>query len=169
MASGNIFQNEILTNFIYPFFLLFFIIFAILEKTKILGDGKKQLNALVALIISLIFVSVAYPKMVVGNMILFLTVALVVVFVALLLWGFISGSELKEGGTFLDGKVKKVLAVVVVVAVIFAVLWATGLSDAFFGTITGFDFSGTFFTNVMFIIVVAVALAVAIKAGSGSN
>lgn len=168
MASGNFFQNEVLTNFIYPFFLLFFIIFAILEKTKVLGDGKKQINALVALVISLIFVSVAYPKMVVGNMILFLTVALVIVFVALLLWGFISGSELKDGG-FLDDKVKKVLAVVVIVAVIFASLWATGLSDAFFGTISDFDFGGMFFTNLLFIVVVAVALAVAIKTGSSGK
>ena len=80
MVLETIFQHELLTKFAYPFLLIFFIVFAILEKTKILGDDKKQLNAVLAFVIGLIFLSVVQPRLIVENMILFLTVAIVIVF-----------------------------------------------------------------------------------------
>ena len=36
-----------------PFILIFTILFAVLQKTKIIGEGKRQFNTLVALVISL--------------------------------------------------------------------------------------------------------------------
>ena len=39
-----ILQSALLTDFLYPFLLVFFILFAVLEKTNIFGAGKKQLN-----------------------------------------------------------------------------------------------------------------------------
>lgn len=95
MALDNILQSDILTKFAYPFLLIFFIVFAILEKTKLFGEDKKQTNALIEFVIGLIFVGFAYPKEVVSNMIQFLTVAIIVLFVVLLLWGFIF-SDIKE-------------------------------------------------------------------------
>mgnify|MGYP001597721620 CR=1 FL=1 len=95
MVEETFLQHWIFSKFLLPFLLVFFIVFAILEKTKLFGDGKKQLNALTSFVIGLIFVSAVYPKLVVENMILFLTVTLVCVFVVLLLWGFIFGD--KEG------------------------------------------------------------------------
>ena len=84
-------QIPIVSNFILPFLLAFFVLFATLEKTKLLGDGKKQLNALISAIVGLIFVGAVYPKMVVSNLILYLAVAVVAIFVILLIWGFIFG------------------------------------------------------------------------------
>src|SRR3989344_989954 len=40
------------------FVLVFVVVFAVLQKSKILGDGKKQIDALVALAIALLFVGV---------------------------------------------------------------------------------------------------------------
>ena len=85
MVEKTILQHEIFTRFALPFLLMFFVVFAVLEKTKLFGEDKKQLNALIAFVIGLIFVSAVYPTLVVSNLILFLTVALIVVFVALLL------------------------------------------------------------------------------------
>src|SRR3989344_6435799 len=95
--ADNILQHEALTDFVYPFLLVFFIVFAILEKTKVLGSEKKQINAFVAFVIGLIFVAAVNPKIIVTDLVLFLSVALVIVFVVLLLWGFVSGSEAKFG------------------------------------------------------------------------
>ncbi|MBS3133410.1 hypothetical protein J4470_04815 [Candidatus Woesearchaeota archaeon] len=39
-----------------PFILLFTILFAVLQKTKIIGEGKKQFNTVIALILSLMVV-----------------------------------------------------------------------------------------------------------------
>ena len=71
MAAETILQSTIVSKFILPFLLVFFIVFAILEKTKLLGDGQKQLNALLAFVIGLIFTGAVFPKEVVGNLVLF--------------------------------------------------------------------------------------------------
>ena len=44
------------TDVLLPFLLVFVFIFAILQKTKILGDGKKNLSVAVAVIVGLLFV-----------------------------------------------------------------------------------------------------------------
>jgi hypothetical protein len=146
-------QHWIFSKFLLPFLLVFFIVFAILEKTKLFGDGKKQLNALISFVIGLIFVGAVYPKLVVGNMILFLTVALVCVFVVLLLWGFVFGDE---KGFTAQKWMKWVLGIVVGGAFIGAVLWATGWSSSVGSFLSG---QSQIWTNIAFVVVIAIALA----------
>ena len=45
-----------LTDVMLPFLLMFTLMFAILQKTKILGDDKKNFNTVVALVMSLLIV-----------------------------------------------------------------------------------------------------------------
>lgn len=45
-----------LMDVILPFMLIFVVMFAVLEKTKVLGDGKKNLNVALSLVVSLIVV-----------------------------------------------------------------------------------------------------------------
>lgn len=164
MAQETILQHWIFTKFAFPFLLIFAIVFALLEKTKILGEDKHQINAIVAFVIGMVFVGAAYPKDVVSNLILFLTVALIVVFVTLLLWGFVSGGEAK-----LEGNVKNVALGVMVIAVIIAVLWAAGVEGGVYDWLFKQSWSGDLWTNVLFVVVIAGALAWMIKgAGSGS-
>lgn len=169
MADHQIFlQNWIFTRFALPFLLVFFIIFAILEKTNVLGKDKKQLNALVSFIIGLIFVTVAYPTLVVNNLILFLTIGLVILFVVLVLWSFISGDEgfnLKDYKSF-----RTVLLIVVLVAVVAGVLWAfsvplqgSGSSKGIIDFLFEQSWSASFWTNIIFVILIAVALAMILK------
>jgi hypothetical protein len=155
MAEETILQNEIFTNFALPFLLIFFIF----------GEGKKQLNALVAFVIGLIFVAAVFPKLVVGNLILFLTIAIVVMFVALLLWGFVSGQAPKIENTPL----KWVIGIVIVVAVGIALLWAMGIEGGASDLLFEQSWSGEFWTNAAFVVVVIVALVLAMKTGSKSE
>jgi len=161
MGLETIFQHEVATKFAYPFLLIFFIVFAILEKTKLLGEGK-QLNSVVAGVIGLIFLSVVQPRLIVENMILFLTVAIVIVFVVLLLWGFVSG---EKGLKFEDAPkpLKWVIGIAIVIAVIVAVFWATGISTGTFDFLFKQSWSNTFWTNFIFVAVVVAALAVVLK------
>jgi len=167
MVQETILQHWIFTKFAFPFLLIFAIVFALLEKTKILGDEKHQVNAIVAFVIGMIFVGAAYPKDVVGNLILFLTVAIVVVFIALLLWGFVSGSELK--GDFLDTKMKWVFGIIVIITVIIGLLWALGVEGGVYDWLFRQSWSGAFWTNVLFVIVIAGALAWVIKNAGGNG
>ncbi|MEK6840874.1 MAG: hypothetical protein AABX79_02885 [Nanoarchaeota archaeon] len=163
-----ILQHWVLVNFAYPFLLLFFIVFGILEKTEVFGSGKKQLNALIAFIIGLIFISFINPKLVVANLILFLTVAVVVMFVALLLWGFISG---KDGLQFKDANkgLKYFIGIVIVIAVILATLWALGVQGSFFDFLFRSSWSEEFITNIVFIAVVIIAMVAIIRGGKSSS
>lgn len=166
MAQETILQHWVFTQFILPFLLIWTIVFAILEKTKILGDGKKQLDAIVAFVIGLIFVGAVFPKLVVSNLILFLTVSIIVMFVGLLLWGFITGEELKTG-IFPEGKpIKWLVGIVLVVAVTGAVLWATGIWDEFYNLLFKQTWSSSLWTNVAFIAVIAGALAIVLKSAA---
>jgi len=165
MTGLTFLQSSVLTNFVYPFFLIFFIIFAILETTKIFGSDKKQINALIAFIIGFIFVSAVFPKEMVSNLILFLAIAIVVIFIVLLLWGFIAGEEGLKMSSFPIG-LKWVIGVIIVLAVIVAIFWASGLDTVgLFDKIFHSSWSGSFWTNAFFIIMVAAALAVALKSG----
>lgn len=157
---GTILQAGILTKFIYPFLLIFFIIFAVLEKTKVLGDNKTQLNALISFIIGLIFVSAAFPREVLGNLILFLTLAIVIMFVTLLLWGFVAGDS---SGFKMSKGLKTFLMVIIGIAVVIAVFWAMGIGGSFFNFLFSSGWSSSFWTNALFVIVIAAALALVLK------
>ena len=45
-----------LTDVILPFMLIFVIIFAILQKTKILGESRKNLNVVIAIVVGLLVI-----------------------------------------------------------------------------------------------------------------
>lgn len=147
-------QYEVISKFLLPFLLVFFIVFAILEKTKLLGE-KQQIHAFTAFVIGLIFVGAIYPVLVVSNLILFLTVTLVAVFVVLLIWGFIFGD--KEGFKPANW-MKWGLGILVAIAFVIALIWATGFLDNVQTFLSG-GLGGTIFTNAVFLIVIAIALA----------
>ena len=168
MAAGDtIFQNFIVKDFMLPFVFMFVLVFAILQKTKILGNDKKQLDAIVAGVIALIFVSVAYPKMVVGNLILVLTVTLVLIFVGLLIWGFLVGDEAKI--TLSDTWMKWTVAIIIIVFVILAFFWSAGINPQVMDLLFNQSWSNTFWVNLSFIVVVAILMAVVIKSKSGGG
>ncbi len=156
-------QHPVLTNFVYPFLIVFFIVFAVLEKTKLFGEEKKQLNALLAFVIGLIFVSAVFPKIFVENLILFLSVAIVIVFVVLMLWGFVYSTE--KGFVMTDG-MKLGLFAVITIALIIGILWAGGVSGRVYDFLFKQSWSEAFWTNLIFIILIGVALAAVIR-GSG--
>ncbi len=166
MVQETIFQHWIFTKFALPFLLVFFIVFGILEKTKLFGPAKKQLNALIAFVVGLILIAAVSPTLTITNLVLFLTVAIVVLFVALLLWGFVTG---EEGLKFekIPKALKWFIGIVIVVAVIIALFWALGAEVTAFETISNFffknDWSKGFWTNLAFVVVVIVALVLVLR------
>jgi len=164
MAGLDFLQSPVLTKFVYPFLLIFFILFAILEKTKLFGEGNKQINALIAFVIGFIFVSAVFPKEMVGNLILFLTIGIVIIFVVLLLWGFATGAEDSKMFGNASAGLKWVIGVIIFLAVIVAVFWAAGVdTGTFVDKLFNSTWSNTFWTNFFFVIMVAAALAVVLK------
>src|SRR3989339_40731 len=71
MVQETIFQHWIFTQFAFPFLLIWTLVFALLGKTKLLGDNK-QIDSIVAFVIAFVFIGAAYPKDIVHNLVLFL-------------------------------------------------------------------------------------------------
>jgi len=167
--AQTIFQHPVATGFIYPFFLIFLIVFAILEKVQVLGENK-QLNAMIAAVIGFIFIAAVKPKLIVGDLILFLTIGMVVIFVALMIWGFATGEASFGGGKAL----KYVIGGIGLVAVFFAVLVASGVDMGIFGRVFDSIFEFLFFsswssglwTNFVFIVMIALVIYAVVK-GAG--
>jgi len=171
MAATTIFlQNTIFTNFIFPFFLVWLVAFGILQKTKILGESQAQLNALISLVIGFILISAFNYSAVINNLVLFLSIGLVIVFVTLLLWGFVSGGESGLWDPKSPGAIRTILLVVLFIAIIVGVFWAFGVS---LGNVSNLLFnqvwSQSFWTNVIFIVLIGLALAVVLAASKSKK
>jgi hypothetical protein len=164
MAAPTILQSGLFMNLVLPFLLVFTVIFAILQKSEILGKGKKQVDALVALAVGLIVVAFGNYVEIIGKMTAFMGVAVVVILVFLILTGLFY-----EQGTFrLGDKTKMVGMGVAIVAIVIALLVYTGswdyLKNAFSGTGSGL------LTNIIFIVIIGAAVAaLAFSGGSGDK
>jgi len=155
MAS--IFTSSIVTEIILPFVLVFVIIFAILQKSKILGDGKAQTDALVALAIALITVAFEAPRTIIISLMPWLSVAIIVMLVFFILYGFAAG-DLSSSPKWM----KITFGVLAGLFVLILVIVVTGA-----GGIIKDWFSGenTMWGNVILFLVVAGVIAVAVATG----
>jgi len=132
MASHGIFYggNTILSHPIFvetilPFLLVFTIVFGVLQKSKIFGDGKRQIDAIVALVIGLLVISFAQATGIILQITVFMAVSLVILLVLMILLG----SFTKEGEFFekiFTTPVKIIAGLVVTLGVIIAVVYITG-------------------------------------------
>ena len=159
MATTYFFQNEVFTNFILPFLLAFTLVFAILEKSKLLGEGKKQINAIVAFVVGLILISFANYVQVITQLMAFMAISLVILFVFLLLFGFAYGDT---SGSPLTDNMKKGLGVIVAIAVVIAVLVFTGYGQEAWDYLQD---NQDAMTNIIFAVIVIAAVAVIFFSG----
>lgn len=107
---------------ILPFLLIFVVVFAILEKTAILGKERRQVNAIVSFVFALIFVSVPYAVAVTTDVIPIVAISIVIILAFMLVIGFIGGTE--KGG--LSKGLRVTVGIVFGITLIITVLWATG-------------------------------------------
>ncbi len=146
------------------FVLVFTIVFAILQKSKILGEGKKQIDALVALSIALLAIGAGYAMNLITRLAPFLSVSLVIILVFLLLTAFFFKAE------FDIGKGLRIFfGIVAFIAVVIVVLYIT---DSF-GAIANFFTGNTSIVgNLLLLVVVAVAIWLALRkeeSGGGAS
>ena len=153
----NIFAQPIFTEFILPFLLVFTVLFAILDKTKILGDGKRQINAIVALIVGLMIISFANFADVIFELFVFLAVGIVVIFVFLILWGFVFAGE-KEFK--MNKGLKVAFGILIGIGLIGALLFATDSWDYVYNNVILGEGASSIWTTVLFLGLIGGALAI---------
>jgi len=132
-----IFSHPFFTEMLLPFLLVFIVVFAILQKTKLLGDGKAQIDSLVALVIGLITIGYAYQTGVIVDLMGWLALGVAVILVFLILYGFVAGdlSKAPDWMKITFGILAGLFTIGVVIYVTglgdFALKWFEGAQDGF--------------------------------------
>lgn len=150
----------IFQDIILPFILIFVVLFAILQKTKLLGDGVQQINAVVAFVIAGIFVAFSAYVVWLKSFVIFLAIALFILFIFMLIYGFMYADN-KEGFK-LGTELKIIITVVAFIAVVVAALVITKTWDNVYDF---FTVSNTG-SNVIFIILIVGAVVAVLFGGS---
>ena len=147
--------SGIFVAYILPFALVFTLIFAILQKTKLLGEDKKQIDAIIGLVIGLMLVAFPYARDIVNNLMPFLAVFAVILLVFMLLYGFVSG---KKDGDILGKGWKYAFYAIITIALIIALIVITGYWNAVVNFISNEGTGGQLLINGLIIVVIAGAL-----------
>lgn len=102
-------------NVVLPFFLVYVIVFAILEKSNIFSGGNagdkqvRNVNAVIAFVFALFVVASIQTVLVIESLILNIVLILVFILVLLLVLGFLFGDEYKNLFKGADGKMNAAL------------------------------------------------------------
>ncbi len=163
--AQTILSHPLFVETILPFLLVFTLVFAILQKTEILGKGKRQIDAIVSAVMGLIVISFGYATGIIVSLIPFLAVGTVVILIFLLLYGMVF-----EGKFEVHKGIKVTVGILAAIGVIIATMIATGAWDYVADMLnTGAD-SSVIITNLVFIaIFIAVIIVVAVGAGKGKS
>ena len=156
MANETILSSPLFLNIILPFVLIFTVVFALLQKTSILGKDKRQIDALVALVVGLIVVAFGNAVDVINSLMPFLAVSVIVILVFLILYSMVFQGEDKF---HLPKGLKIGIAIAVGIAVVVAVLLVTGAWDYILYEWIYAGDGGAITTNILFVVIVIAAIA----------
>ena len=149
-----ILSSPIISEAVLPFMLIFTIVYAILQKSQILGKEKKQIDALVGLVVGLITITFANAVGIISSLLPFLAVSIVLILVFLILVAMVSTGE---KGIELHPGFKWTIAILSFISVVVAGLVVTGAWDYL-----AYQFEGpggsVWFTNIVFLVLIAGAV-----------
>lgn len=153
-----ILQSPFVLELVLPLLLVFALIFAILEKIKILGEDKRQVNAIVALVVALIFVSFSKYVGLATNLIGIMAIASVVILIFMLLFAFASGEKEFK----MPNSLKITFGILIGLVLIISLLIFTGVWD----TVISSVMSGSgIVANLVFVVIIIAAIAVVLWSG----
>jgi hypothetical protein len=162
---ANIFMNAFFTEMLLPFLLVFVVVFAILQKSKILGEGKAQIDAMVALVIGLLLIGVPRPRGIIVGLMPWMAVGVAVILIFLIMYGFVAG-DLSKAPDWM----KVTFGILAGIFTIAVVLYVSGLGNVILDWFSGAGSSDIWVNAVMILLIIG-AMAVAIMSGrkSGSD
>src|SRR3989344_255086 len=160
MALETILSSDFAVKIIYTFLLVFTLVFAILQKSKILGEDKRQIDALVALAVGLIVVAFSWATNIIAGLMPFLAVSVVILLVFMILYGFVA-SDMREG-LKLPKQLQYGIGILAGIALIIAVIVATGQWDKAYNALFGGGSFSSLASNILMIAIILGALAVVI-------
>lgn len=150
-----IFISPLFIDYLLPFVLVFTLIFAILEKSQLLGEGKKQVNSIIGLVVGLILIAFPFARNIIVQLMPFLAVSAIILLVFMLLYGFVSG---KKDGDVLNSKLKIAFGIIIGLGLVTAVLFAAGMWEPIYKSIFQREGGSQILVNIFMILVIAGAV-----------
>lgn len=161
MADGGvvgILGSTIIKDILLPFIFIFVLIFALLEKTNVVGEGKHQINAIISFVIGLIVIAVPQARDAITGIIPAVIVLAVVLLFFLLIVGFAGGKDKIELGKWFT-----VVVGIIAIATILGALLIKLNMLSFVQNLSTQSWFNTAWQTIAFIIVVVVILAIVVK------
>ena len=153
-----IFDNVFFTEMLLPFLLVFVVVFAILQKSKVLGDGKAQIDSMVAVVIGLLLIGVKQPREIIVGIMPWMAVGVAVILVFLILYGFVAG-DLSAAPDWM----KITFGILAGLFTLGVVVYITGLYELF-GTWFS-EGTSDIWSNVIMVVLVVGVMVVAVVTG----
>jgi|SRR3989344_4285393 len=153
-------------SYILPFVLVFTLIFALLQKTQLLGEGKKQINAMIGLIIGLFLIAFPTPRDIVVQLMPFLAVSAVILLIFMLIYGFVMGKkeDVLHKGT------KITLGIIFALAFITVLLYVSGWWDSIYNFMFNRETSAQIWINLLLIaVMIGAVVAVVVSKDKDSK
>ena len=147
--------SPLFVDYLLPFVFVFTLIFAILQKTKLLGDESRQINAIIGFVCGMMLIAFPSARSIVVLLTPFLAVFAVILLVFMLLYGFVFG---KKEGDVLDRWWKIGFAGILFIALAVYLLIITDWWNSVLSVI--FDRSGISTTLITIAVVIGVIVAV---------
>jgi hypothetical protein len=166
MAAAPIFVSDFFVFYVLPFLLVFTLTFAILQKTRLLGDEAQRTNLIIGMITGALLIAFPYPRDIVVKLMPYLAVCLTIIFVFMLLYGFVAG---KKDGDVLNRGMKIVFGILIGVSLIVVLLMIMGFWDLVFNYTFGGSGGGKLWINALMIGIIAGAIIAVIKGESKSS
>ena len=155
---NSILTSAIFSELVLPFLLVFVLVFAILEKTKILGENKSQINAIIGFIIGLIFVSFGYAVELTTKLLGVMAVIAVILLVFIMLYSFAVGRKEFE----MPKQLATTFGILIGIALIITLLVLTGYWDYIINAFSGGEGS-SIAMNIFFILMIIAAVAIVLS------
>ena len=146
---------------VLPFLLVFTIVFAILDKTKILGTEKgkdereytkKNLNAMIAFVMSFFVVASSQLVAVINKTLSQVFILLLLIICVLMLAGSFNKQE--KDGFFFQEPYKTIFMIVVIIAIVMIFLNALGWLDVIFNFLKD-NWNADYVAAVIFVLGIA--------------
>lgn len=151
--QDTILSTPFVRELILPFLLVFALVFAILDKTKILGEEKRQINAIVAFVIGLIFISFGKAVGITVNLLGVVAVLAIILLVFFMLYFFAAG---EKEATVPKG-LKITFGILIAAVIVVSLLVFTGFWDYIIKAVIE---GNRLAVNIIFVIIIIAAIAI---------
>ncbi len=159
-----ILSSPLFVQIILPFLLVFAVVFAVLQKSEILGKGKKQIDAIVALVVGLIVIAFGNATGIIVNLMPFLAVSLIIILVFMILLGMLY----REQEFALNNGIKIAIGIIVTIALTVTVLHLTNGWE-YIKNLFSEDGGSSLLANIIFIVLIIGAVAAVVSSGKSSK